>query len=162
MPTSVNHRTLEVEESTGRLGDARLRDGSGCSYSAGMAGTWWGPARKAAGWIVKTAPAWGPTAKEAAKKTNERRANREKAISHATQIEGQFAEVWLRDRRYWVVRKDGEVINTFPACDDSPALEVAAAQARDEAWKRPDALLRRRPKKWGRKPPKPPQEGKDS
>ena len=71
-------------------------------------------------------------------------ANREKAISHATQIGGQFVEVWLRDRRYWVVRKDGEIINAFPKCDESAALEEAGARVRDEAWKTPEELLRRR------------------
>ena len=94
--------------------------------------------------MVKTAPVWVPTAKKTAAVANERRANREKAISHATQIGGQFVEVWLRDRRYWVVRKDGEIINAFPKCDESAALEEAGARVRDEAWKTPEALLRRR------------------
>jgi hypothetical protein len=114
------------------------------SYPEGVLGAWWVPAKKAVGWLLKTAPTWGPTAQKTASDANERLANREKAISHSSQIGGQFAEIWLRDRRYWVVRKDGEIINSFPNCEDPKALEVAVAQVRKEAWKAPDALLRRR------------------
>jgi hypothetical protein len=132
------------------------------AYPKGVVGAWWGPAKQAAGWLVKTAPTWGPTAKRSASGVNERLANREKAISHATQIGAQFAEVWLRDRRYWIVRKDGEIINTFPNCDDSAALEAAAARVRDEAWKTPDTLFRRRARERTRNlRRKPPQAGRE-
>ena len=107
----------------------------------------WGPlVKKVGGWAIKSAPTWAPGAKKAALQSREQLANREKAINQATQIDGQFAQVWLRDIRYWVVRKGDAIENSFPQCDDQEGLAHAAGQLREEAWTTPDALLRRRAK----------------
>ena len=81
-----------------------------------------------------------------AKKASRRVADREKAISQATRINGQFAEVWFRERQYWVVRRDAKVEGAFPSCQDEAGLERAAGLVREEEWKTPDALIRRRAK----------------
>ena len=105
----------------------------------------WGPlVKKAGGWALKTAPTWAPTAKKAAEKGREHLANREKTINQATQVGGEFAEVRLRDRQFFVVRKDGSFVNSFPQPDDVDALKAAAMEVRQQSWKTPDALLRRR------------------
>ena len=111
-----------------------------------MVGPWGSLAKKVGGWVIKSAPTWAPPAKRAASDATTRVANRHKAISQATQIGGEFAEVWLRDQRYWVVRKGSDIVNAFPRCDDEHALEQAARRLREEAWKSPDALLRRKAK----------------
>jgi hypothetical protein len=109
-----------------------------------MAGAWGPVVKKVGGWVIKNAPTWAPTAKRAASSTSTRMANRQKAISQATQIDGEYAEVWLREHRYWVVRKGDEIVNAFPRCDDEESLERAAARLRREAWKSPDELLHRK------------------
>lgn len=111
-----------------------------------MAAGWVPLGKKVGVWVVKTAPAWGPTARKSAAKSRETLANREKAINQATQIDGQFAQVWLRDTQYWVVRKNAVIENSFPRCDDQEGLERSAGQLRPEAWTTPDQLLRRRAK----------------
>ena len=111
-----------------------------------MPGGWVRIGKKVGGWAITNADTWVPTMKKATFGAGQRLTSREKAISQATHIGGQFAQVWLKDHRYWVVRKDGEIVNVFPRYDDDEGLKRAAAHVREEFWKTPESLLRRRAK----------------
>ena len=111
-----------------------------------MPAGWIPIARRVGGWALRNAPTWLPTAKRAASGASDRLSNRQKAISHATQIDGEFSEVWFRERRHWVVRKGEEIVNAFPASEDEPGLERAASLLRPQEWRKPDELRSRKTK----------------
>jgi hypothetical protein len=43
-----------------------------------------------------------------------------------------------------VVRKEGQVVNSFPYCEDQEGLRQAVGHVREQAWKAPTDLVRQR------------------
>jgi hypothetical protein len=103
---------------------------------------WRNISKMAGKWAINNASTWVPAAKKSATDSKEGLLNREKAIRQAGQVGGQFAGIYLGSSRYWVVRKDGHLLNAFPNFQDKQSLEEAARHLREDAWGTPDKLLR--------------------
>lgn len=79
-------------------------------------------------------------------------ANREKAIGHARKIGGRFGEVWVDDKHYFVVEKDGLIRNHFPRFGGPiERLEAAVRKLDPGELQSPDELPRTKIKRAARR-----------
>ena len=95
--------------------------------------------------VIKHGPKALPIVAAPAKLASQRLANREKAISHSRRVGGRFGEVWIGSDRYWVVEKNGEILNCFPTFNgDESKLRKALDDLRDGELRTHADLMRAR------------------